>query len=192
MPRVWPGSFGIASDDALLAGVSSGDADATAAFVRRFQNRVFGLAVTMVGDRAVADDVAQETFVRAWRHAASYDARRGSVATWLLTITRNLAIDALRAMRAQPTDPDVVAALLPPSSASGPDVAAVATDELRRVRMALETLPVEQRRAVLLARISGMTAAEIGEHEGVPVGTAKTRIRSGMIRLRGAMVGEST
>ena len=185
MHRVWA-----VSDDALLAGVAAGDADATAAFVRRFQNRVFGLALTMVGDRAVADDVAQEAFIRAWRHAASYDARRGSVATWLLTITRNLAIDALRAMRAKPTDPDVIAALLPAAPGSGPEGAVVATDEVRRIRAALEALPVEQRRAVLLARLSGMTAAEIGEHEGVPLGTAKTRVRSGLLRLRDAMAGD--
>jgi len=178
------------SDDALLAGVAAGDADATAAFVRRFQNRVFGLALTMVGDRAVADDIAQEALVRAWRHAGNYDARRGSVVTWLLTITRNLAIDSLRAMRSQPTDPDVIAALLPAAGGSGPDGAVVAADEVRRMRIALETLPVEQRRAVLLARLSGMTAVEIGEHEGVPVGTAKTRIRSGLLRLREAMAGD--
>jgi RNA polymerase sigma-70 factor (ECF subfamily) len=192
MPRVWTTSLGDASDDALLAGVAAGDTDATAAFVRRFQNRVFGLAVTMVGDRAVADDVAQEAFVRVWRHAGSYDARRGSVTTWLLTITRNLAIDALRAVRAQPTDPDVLAALLPAATTTGPDVAAVASDELRRVCIALEALPTEQRRAVLFARLSGMTAAEIGAHEGVPLGTAKTRVRLGLLRLRDAMVGEST
>jgi RNA polymerase sigma-70 factor (ECF subfamily) len=178
------------ADDALLAGLGAGDPDAAAAFVRRFQSRVFGLAVTMVGDRAVADDVAQEAFVRAWRHAAAYDARRGSVATWLLTITRNLAIDALRAMRSVATDPDVLAGLLPAAGGSGPDGAAVAVDEVARVQVALAALPAEQRRAVVLARFSGLTAAEIGEREGVPLGTAKTRIRAGMLRLREAMAGE--
>jgi RNA polymerase sigma-70 factor (ECF subfamily) len=178
------------ADDALLAGLASGDADAAAAFVRRFQRKVFGLALTMVGDRAVADDVAQEAFVRAWRHGGNYDARRGSVTTWLLTITRNLAVDALRAMRSVPTDPDVLAALLGPAPGSGPDGAAVAVDEAERVRAALAELPVEQRRAVVLARFSGMTAAEIGRCEGIPLGTAKTRVRSGLVRLRAAMAGD--
>jgi RNA polymerase sigma-70 factor (ECF subfamily) len=175
------------ADDALLAGLGAGDPDAAAAFVRRFQGRVFGLAVTMVGDRGVADDVAQEAFVRAWRHANAYDARRGTVATWLLTITRNLAIDALRAMRSSPTDPDVLAALLPAAPGSGPDGAAVASDDAARVRTALAALPEEQRRAVVLARFSGLTAAEIGDREGIPLGTAKTRIRTGLLRLRDVM-----
>ena len=185
MPGVWT-----VADDALLAGLGAGDPDAAAAFVRRFQGRVFGLAVTMVGDRAVADDVAQEAFVRAWRNAVSYDARRGSVTTWLLTITRNLAIDALRAMRSIPTDPDLLSSLLPAAGGSGPEGAVVASEEFERVRAALAALPEEQRRALLLARLSGLTAAEISEREGIPLGTAKTRIRAGMLRVRGAMAGE--
>lgn len=179
-----------AADDALLAGLATGDQDAAAAFVRRFQGRVFGAALAVVREPAVADDVAQEAFLRAWRHAGAYDPRRGSVTTWLLTITRNLAIDALRAMRAVPTDPDVLAGLLPTVGGSGPDGAAVAADDAGRVRAALAALPEEQRRAVVLARLSGLTAAEIGLREGVPLGTAKTRIRTGLLRLRDAMAGE--
>src|SRR6185369_16392138 len=90
------------SDEALVAGLAAGDAAAATAFVRRFQARVFGLAVSMIGDAAVAEEVAQEAFTRAWRHAGNYDARRGRVATWLLSITRNLAIDHLRAKRTEP------------------------------------------------------------------------------------------
>ena len=71
------------SDETLLAGLASGDGEAAAAFVRRFQSRVYGLAVTMLRDPDLAEEVAQETFVRAWRHAATYDARRGRVPTWL-------------------------------------------------------------------------------------------------------------
>src|SRR5215204_4507298 len=97
-----------ASDEALLAGLAAGDSAAATAFVRRFQARVFGLAVTMVGDRAVAEEIAQEAFTRAWRHAGAYDARRGRVATWLLSITRNLAIDHLRAKRTEPLDPEAI------------------------------------------------------------------------------------
>ena len=99
------------SDDALLAGLATGDSDAAAAFVQRFQRRVFGLAVTIVGDPRAAEDIAQEAFVRAWRHAGAYDPRRGTVATWLLTITRNLAIDSVRVRRPVVVDPDSILAL---------------------------------------------------------------------------------
>ena len=94
------------SDEALLAGFATGDDSSSAAFVRRFQARVYGLALTIVRDPAVAEDVSQEAFGRAWRHAGAYDPRRGRVATWLLSITRNLAIDALRMRRAEPVDPE--------------------------------------------------------------------------------------
>lgn len=100
------------SDEALLAGLGSGNPDAAAAFVRRFQGRVYGLAVTMLHDRDLADEVAQETFVRAWRHAATYDPRRGRVPTWLLTIARNLAIDRASLRPVIPVDPELIAAEL--------------------------------------------------------------------------------
>jgi len=113
VPR--PGDHDALSDEALLAGLGVGEADTGAAFVRRFQRRTFGLALSIVGDPGLAEDVAQEAMAKAWRHAQAYDPRRGSVATWLLTITRNLAIDALRLRRAQPTDPEVLVALIVPS-----------------------------------------------------------------------------
>ena len=103
------------SDESLVAGLASSDTESCAAFVRRFQRRVFGLAYSVLGDREAASDVAQEAFVRAWRHAAVFDVRRGSVSTWLLTITRNLAVDALRLRRAVPMAPDVLGALQAPS-----------------------------------------------------------------------------
>src|SRR5689334_23210949 len=81
-----PGT-GELSDAALLERVGAGDEAAAAEFVERFQRRVFGLAVTIVTDRVAAEDVAQEALLRAWRHAGAYDPRRGSVVTWLLTIT---------------------------------------------------------------------------------------------------------
>src|SRR5436190_2929091 len=94
-----------ASDEALVAGMAAGDRDAASVFVRRFERRVFGCAVAVVGDRGRAEDVAQEAFVRAWRHAAAFDPRRATVATWLLAITRNLGIDSLRVERVRPADP---------------------------------------------------------------------------------------
>lgn len=175
------------SDDALLAAVAIDERDAAAVFIRRFQRRVYGLAITMLGDAALADDLAQITFERAWRHAGTYDARRASVATWLLTITRNLAIDAMRVRRAIPFDPELVSQLLPPASTVDPQQAAVDADQLGRLGVELAGLPLDQRRAVLLATLAGRTASEIAEIEGIPVGTAKTRIRTALRRLRVAV-----
>ena len=176
------------SDDALLAGLGAGDPDAAAAFVARFQRRVYGLAHMITADDQAAEDVAQEAFLRAWRHAGTFDPRRAGVATWLLTITRNLAIDAVRARRALVVDPDDLVAL----DRTGPlgvlpEAAGVLADERARLVVALSTLPDEQRRAVVLAGLHGYTAREIGEIEGIPLGTAKTRIRTALLRLRAAL-----
>jgi len=179
-----------APDDALLAGLAAEDAGAAVAFVRRFQGRVYGLALSIVGDPVLAEDVAQDAFTRAWRNAAAFDARRGSVAGWLLTITRNLAIDALRLRRVEPVDPSALAALQLPSASAGPAEQAATGDDVRRVAAALTRLSAEQRRAVLLAALAGRTAREIGELESIPVGTAKTRIRSGLLKLRDALIRE--
>lgn len=171
------------SDDTLLAGMAAGDSEAAAAFVRRFRRPVFGLALTVLGDRTAAEDVAQEVFVRAWRSASNYDARRGAVLGWLLGITRNAAIDVLRLKRAEPVDPQALADRLQfEPSGGGPGY-----EEREHVRQALAALAPEQRRAVVLATYFGRTAREVGELEGIPVGTAKTRIRAAMIRLRDSL-----
>jgi RNA polymerase sigma factor (sigma-70 family) len=167
------------SDEALLAGLAAGEREAATAFVRRFQARVYGLVITIVRDPGVAEDVAQETFVRAWRHAGTYDARRGRVATWLLTIARNAAVDATRLRHVEPLDPDVLASRLGAVDPTSPP------DE--RVRQAVAELPQEQRRALFLAAYLGRTAREIGELERVPLGTAKTRIRTAMLKLRDSL-----
>src|SRR6204780_4563896 len=98
------------TDEALLAGRGVGDQAAAVVFGRRYQRRVFGLAYSMTSDASVAEEVAQEALIRVWRHAPVFDHRRGSVTSWVLTITRNLTIDALRMRRATPTDPDDFAA----------------------------------------------------------------------------------
>jgi RNA polymerase sigma-70 factor (ECF subfamily) len=175
------------SDEALLAGVAVGEQAAAVAFVRRYQRRVFGLAYSMTGDAGVSEDVAQEAMLRVWRHAPVFDPRRGSVASWVLTITRNLAIDALRLRRAVPTDPDDFAASALMSNEHNPEDAAGRSDIRDTVRNALAGLPEEQRRAVVLAAVYGRTALEISESEGIPLGTAKTRIRTALIRMRAAV-----
>jgi RNA polymerase sigma factor (sigma-70 family) len=172
------------SDEALLSGMAIGDDQAGLTFVRRYQRRLFGLAISIVGDAGLAEDVTQEAFIRIFRHAVMFDARRGSVTTWTLTITRNLAIDALRVRRPMPINPDDHAFLEMVSAERAPEDAAVTADALTHLRFALADLPTEQRRAVLLAAMYGRTAAEIADVESIPLGTAKSRIRVGMAKLR--------
>jgi RNA polymerase sigma-70 factor (ECF subfamily) len=174
------------SDEALLAGLANGDREAAAAFVRRFQKRVYGLALGIVGDAGTAEDVAQEAFTRAWRRADGYDARRGRVLTWLLTITRSAAIDVVRLRRAQPMDPELLTARLQLRQ-DGTNGADRGLAERELLRDALAELPAEQQRAIVLATYFGRTAGEIGQLEGVPLGTAKTRIRTALTRLRATL-----
>ena len=169
------------SDESLLAGMADGNQDAAAAFVRRYQARVFGLAMTITGVRAVAEEVAQEAFVKAWRHASTYDARRGRVATWLLTITRNSAVDAVRYRHEDPMDPSLLVAMLSPPRRAGPEDA---PDTSLVLREALAALPQGQREPIVLMTFGGMTAQEIAARYDVPLGTVKTRVRRGLQAMR--------
>jgi RNA polymerase sigma factor (sigma-70 family) len=170
------------SDESLLAGLGSGDPDAAAHFVRRFQRRVFGLTLSILRDRAAAEEAAQESLVRAWRHASVYDPRRGSVAAWLLTIARNVSINMLPTRRFDPVDPEALLTLEGKRPPQDRTEAQVVDAEL--LRKPLARLPGDQRRALVLAAFYGFTAREISELDGVPLGTVKTRIRSGMLKLR--------
>jgi RNA polymerase sigma-70 factor (ECF subfamily) len=176
-------------DSALLAGLSSGDPASGVAFVRRFQRRVYGVALAIVGDATMAEDVAQQAFEKAWRRAASFDPAKGSVTSWLSAITHNLAIDAVRRRKPVPVDPSDLVRLLGPGT-DEPEFHAGRTESAEELRQALRQLPAEQTRAVVMAGIYAMTAQEISDAEGIPLGTAKTRIRSGMQKLRAALVGQ--
>ena len=174
-----------ASDEALLAGFAIGDPDAAGAFVRRFQHRVIGLATLITHDATDAEEVAQDAFVRAWRYAASYDPRRGSVPSWLLGIARNVAVDRVRASgrRRETAVEDF--------STDGwleqlPDTAEAIADRdaAAPVLTAMRALPVEQREALAAVTLYGLTARELSQATHVPLGTAKTRIRLGLRRLR--------
>jgi RNA polymerase sigma factor (sigma-70 family) len=173
-------------DDMLLASLGAGDAQAALAFIRRFQSVVFGVAFTIVGDSGLAEDIAQQAFERAWRHAGLYDPRRGSVRTWLTRIVHNLAVDAVRVRLPAPVDPHKLLPLIT-AITDTPERQALAGETSAQLRTALATLPREQARAVVMAAVHAMTAQEIAAAESIPVGTAKSRIRAAMIKLHAAL-----
>ena len=181
MGRPEPVALLTPSDEALLAGMGAGDPGAAAEFVRRFERRVFGLTQSILRDRGAAEEAAQETFVRAWRHASSFDPRRGKVAGWLLTIARNAALNMLPSRGIEPVDPDALVGLVQGkdygSGAEGPD-------EDGTLREAVRRLPEDQRRVLVLASFYGYTAREMSDMDGVPLGTVKSRIRAGLLKLR--------
>lgn len=152
-----------------------GDPWALVDFIQRFEPRVYGLALRVVGDPGLAEEVTQDAFVRVWRRAASFDPERGQVVSWLLTITRNLAIDAIRLRRDPPIDPALVSTLADSAPDAGYQI---------EVRTQLDVLPTDQARVVVLAAYYGFTVREVADIEGIPLGTAKTRLRRGLARLR--------
>ena len=144
-------------------------------------------AIAVLGDGHTAEDVAQLTFERAWRHARTYDSRRGSVVSWLNSIARNAAIDASRVRVATPTD---AIELLERAGVAGdsPERAALSGESTVELRGALRGAAHTNRaRAIVLAGIGGLSASEVASVEGIPLGTAKTRIRMAMMRLRVAL-----
>jgi RNA polymerase sigma-70 factor (ECF subfamily) len=180
-----------ASDEALLAALGARHPTLARQFVRRFQASVYGVAYTIVRDVALAQDIAQQAFEHAWLRADMYDPRRGSVRGWLLRITHNLAIDAVRIRRPTPVDPQDLHALLGQIMLGqimhSPEQEVLSAEAAASVRAALAGLPIRQARAVIMAVGYGMTAQEIADYEHVPLGTTKYRIRSGLIKLHGAL-----
>ena len=144
-------------DQALLAGYADGVAEVAVAFVRRFQGHVYGVALAIVGEPALAEDVAQQAFERAWRSAGRYDIAKAGVKTWLTAITRNLAIDSLRVRRPAPLDPVDLIRLLGAAD-ENPEERAVRADRAATLRSAIRALPPEQARALVMAGMYRMTA----------------------------------
>jgi len=180
------------SDELVLAAVAGGDVAALAVLVRRYQRAVYGLALSVLGDTGGAEDAAQEAFVRVWRYAGSFDARRGRVAPWLLGITRNVALDARRIRKATVlVEPAELARWsVAGASEDGPEQAAERAADAARLRDGLRGLPEALRRPLILASWYGATAAEISVAEGIPLGTAKTRVRTALRRLRSELSNE--
>jgi RNA polymerase sigma factor (sigma-70 family) len=180
------------SDEALFAGYAAGDPDPAAVFVRRFQTQVYGLALAIVAVPSDADDIAQEAFVRAWRYAASFDERRGSVAAWLLRVTRNVALDHLRARgrRAEPVGQLPADLLVDPDPDDlAEDVAETVgrSDDAARVAGLMRSLPDAQRQALVAVTMLGLTTREVSQMASVPQATVKTRIRLALRKLRGEL-----
>jgi len=143
----------------------------------------FGFLVKALGDRAAAEDVQQQVFLEVWRRAQSYDPKRGSMLTWVMTIARSRAIDHTRRRVPEPLDPDAVASATESGAQVESEVEALA--ERWRMRALLERLP-EAEAALLRLRFYGeLTQTEIAARESIPLGTVKTRMFSGLRRLRG-------
>jgi RNA polymerase sigma factor (sigma-70 family) len=165
-------------DEALLEGYAAADPRVSARFVRRFAPRMYGVALLITRDRRDAEEVAQDAFVRAWRYAASFDPRRGTVLGWLLGIARNVAMDRARVTARRPEQPLAHLPLHLPADGIDPEEAADQRDNLGWVIDQLRSLPDEQREALLAASLYGLSVREIAESSGIPIGTVKTRIRA--------------
>jgi len=176
-------------DLSLMARIESRDADALGTLYDRHAARLLGLARRILGESGEAEEVLQEVFLFAWRAAATFDPRRGNVLTWLLIATRSRAIDRLRSRRPA-TRPEVQSLEEigdgPPSSE---DVEAASTGREweQLCREAIGSLPEDQRRALVLAYFEGLTHQEIAERTATPLGTVKTRVRLGLMKLRERM-----
>jgi RNA polymerase sigma-70 factor (ECF subfamily) len=174
-------------DADLLRRIAGGDAAALRVLYDALAGRVVAIAQRILGDRQAAEDVAQETFVEAWRRAGQYDPARGGATAFVMTIARSRAIDrkrgagtAQRALEAARAEPNASGAPLPFELAEQ-------RRERERVLAALSALPAEQRAAIELAYFEGLTQREIAERTGEPLGTVKTRVRLGMARLAGLL-----
>jgi RNA polymerase sigma-70 factor, ECF subfamily len=183
-PGTTPGEDGRAVLVALLARSSRGDEAAFAELYDRTSARVYGLARRVVRDPAQAEEVAQDAYLEVWRQSARYDEARGNPLAWILTIVHRRAVDRVRSAESARERDTRYAAV-----GDGPEYdevveAVTATLETARVRKALTSLTEVQREAITLAYYGGYTHREVSELLDVPLGTVKTRMRDGLIRLR--------
>lgn len=179
-----------AADHTTLERMARGDHEALAELYDRHSRLVYSLALRIIRDQGDAEDIVQEVFSQAWRQAGRYEARRGNVIAWLLNLTRSRAIDRLRGRQSRPE-----AASESLLAIDMPDLALPVDEQLSlearatRVRAAMKELSVLQRVAIELAFYEGLTHVEIAERLELPLGTVKTRIRQGLLRLKERLAG---
>ena len=173
-----------------LARAAAGDGAALAEVYDRHARAVYSIALRIVGDEADAEDIVQEVFAQVWRQASRYDATRGTVEAWLVTIARTRAIDRLRARQARP-DTGAARSLSASAETSAPTAdpsdALTTARDVKRLRHALDELPIVQRLAIELAYFEGLSQSQIADRLEEPLGTIKTRIRLGLLKLRDAL-----
>ncbi|HEU5242906.1 MAG TPA: sigma-70 family RNA polymerase sigma factor [Gaiellaceae bacterium] len=174
------------SDAELLARVGERDREAFELLYGRYVRPVFGLALRRLGDRGHAEDAVQEAFAAIWRSASTYRPERGAAGGWLYTVARNAIVDRLRR-----NGPSLDAELPELASAEpGPAQQAEDSDVAWRVHRALEELQPREREVIELAYWSGMSQSEVAEYLHLPLGTVKTRTRSGLAHLATVLEGE--
>ena len=171
-----------------LEGIRAGQGESLALLYDETSSLLFGLALRVLSDPADAEEIVSDVYQQVWRTAQGFDPPRGSVLAWLTMLTRSRAIDRLRSAgsrRSKETSFD--ANIDFPSSAPAPESQSIFAQERKLVRQALDTLVPEQREAIELAFFRGLTHVEVAEALATPLGTIKTRIRGGMIKLREAL-----
>lgn len=184
------GSSRTAADDQVaLERMARGEHDALAELYDRHGRLIYSLALRILRDQGDAEDIVQEVFSQAWRQAARFDVARGNVVAWLVTMTRTRAIDVLRRRKARP---ELVHTEMPvevADASAGQDVRVEWQHRAREIRRALGTLPHLQRMAIELAYFDGLSHSEIAEQLEVPLGTIKTRVRQGLLKIRDCLAG---
>ena len=185
-------SISIDSTDAdLMAHMAAGNTAAMELLYDRYNRPVYSFAYRMLGDREHAEELLQEVFLRAWRRSSRFSDTRGSLISWLLSITHNMAIDELRKQQRRPrkaesAEPDVLLGTLH-DTAPSVETQAILADRQRMVRAALAELPENQRLVLEMGYFNGLTQREIAETLDVPLGTIKTRMRLGLRKLQDAV-----
>lgn len=181
-------------DEGLMERLSYRDIRAFETLYDRYGDLVYSMALRVLRDAYLAEDISQEIFLRLWRRPEAYATQRGRFGTWLLAVTRNRAVDEVRSRGRRhrhetPSEEQQKERELPAENFPDPALAAQLEDERRTVRQALAALPAEQRQVIELAYYGGLTQQEISEMLGQPLGTVKTRIRLGMQKLKGVLLG---
>jgi RNA polymerase sigma-70 factor (ECF subfamily) len=178
---------GVGGDaSALMARVADGDEPAFAELYDELAPTVYGIVRRVVRDPAQSEEVTQEVFLEVWDRAARYDAARGGVRSWAVTIAHRRAVDRVRSEQAL-RDRQLRDAAVPAGEPDSPPDAVIDSFDRERARQALAELSAPQRQALELAFFDGLTHVEIAEQLGVALGTVKTRIRDGLIRVRRLM-----